>query len=98
MPLPNLKKNEKWEKEKKEDEEIEEKAHEIRPEESPGYILLQMGKEFTGRIIKIYTDDIYLFTATIGRKGEIKVGKSTDMGKALKNIMKKGGNLHAVEN
>ena len=31
----------------------------------------------------IYIDNEYLFTATVGKKGEIKVGKDSEIGKAL---------------
>ncbi|MEM7820647.1 MAG: PINc/VapC family ATPase [Candidatus Aenigmatarchaeota archaeon] len=51
--------------------------------ETGGYMVLYFSKKMSGKIANVYVDNEYLFTATIGRKGDIKVSKSADIGKAL---------------
>ncbi len=51
--------------------------------ETGAYIVLTFEKKLSGKNANIYVDNEYLFTATIGRKGQIKVSKSSDLGKAL---------------
>ena len=40
-------------------------------------------KKLIGKIASFYVDDEFLFSATIGKKSAIKVGKDSDVGKAL---------------
>lgn len=40
-------------------------------------------KKFTGKIASVYIEDDFLFSATIGKKGSIKVTKDSDIGKEL---------------
>jgi ATPase len=58
---------------------------EVRSEltESGSYMILRFAKRLAGKNANVYIDSEYLFTATVGRKGEIKVSKSSDLGKAL---------------
>ncbi|MEM7824331.1 MAG: PINc/VapC family ATPase [Candidatus Aenigmatarchaeota archaeon] len=51
--------------------------------ETGGYMVLYFSKKMSGKTANVYVDNEYLFTATIGRKGDIKVSKSADIGKAL---------------
>ncbi|MEM7820498.1 MAG: KH domain-containing protein, partial [Candidatus Aenigmatarchaeota archaeon] len=51
--------------------------------ETGGYMVLYFSKKMSGKTANVYIDNEYLFTATIGRKGDIKVSKSADIGKAL---------------
>lgn len=51
--------------------------------ESGAYMALYFSKKLSGRNANIYIDDEYLFTATVGRKGDIKVSKDSDLGRAL---------------
>jgi ATPase len=51
--------------------------------ETGAYIVLTFGKRFFGKNANIYINSEYLFTATIGRKGQIKVSKDSDLGKSL---------------
>jgi ATPase len=46
-------------------------------------IALFFNKHLSGKQASIYVEKEYLFTATIGRKGEIKVGKDSDIGRSL---------------
>ena len=46
-------------------------------------VALFFSKHASGKQASIYVEGEYLFTATIGRKGEIKVGKDSDIGRSL---------------
>lgn len=65
--------------------------------ETENYLLLKVDKRLSGKMVKVFADDIYLFTATIGRKGEIKVGKKTNIGYWLKEYLSAGKEIYAVE-
>ena len=51
--------------------------------ETGAYILLKFDKKHVGENANIYLDGEYLFTATIGRNGEIKISKSSDLGSEI---------------
>jgi ATPase len=51
--------------------------------ETGAYLVFSFDKKHAGKIANIYLDDEYLFSATIGRAGQIKVSKDSDIGKAL---------------
>ena len=51
--------------------------------ETGAYFVLNFGKKLHGKNANIHIDGEYLFTATVGRAGEIKVNKNSDIGKAL---------------
>ncbi|MBU3958051.1 MAG: hypothetical protein KKB25_03170, partial [Nanoarchaeota archaeon] len=40
-------------------------------------------EEVIGKNANIYIENEYLFTATVGRTGQIRVNKDSDLGKAL---------------
>ncbi|PWB55578.1 MAG: ATPase [Candidatus Methanoperedenaceae archaeon] len=46
-------------------------------EHSKKYVLLTV-KELSGATVDVYSGDEYLFTATVGRKGDVKIGKETE--------------------
>jgi ATPase len=64
---------------------VESLGNEIRTEvgETGAYVVMYFKKEFCGEKANVYISNEYLFTATIGRKGEIKVSKDSDIGRAL---------------
>ncbi len=51
--------------------------------ETGAYIVLNFDKRFAGKNANVYVEEEYLFTATIGREGNIKVSKGSDLGKSL---------------
>jgi len=55
--------------------------------ETGAYIVLDFDKRIAGKNANVYVDNEYLFTATIGRAGQIKVSKSSDIGKELIRAM-----------
>ena len=46
-------------------------------ERSKKYVLLTV-KELSGATVDVYSGEEYLFTATVGRKGDVKIGKETE--------------------
>ena len=44
---------------------------------------LEFDKEHIGQVASVYIDNEYLFSATVGKKGRIRVSKGSDLGKAL---------------
>jgi ATPase len=48
---------------------------------------LEFDKKSVGQVASVYVDNEYLFSATIGKKSQIRVSKESDLGKAL---------LHAI--
>jgi ATPase len=51
--------------------------------ETGAYIVLTFESKIAGKNANVYVDNEYLFSATIGRAGQIKVSKDSDIGKAL---------------
>jgi ATPase len=49
--------------------------------ETGAYISFMFNKKLSGKGANVYVDKEYLFTATIGRKGEIKLAKGSDLGR-----------------
>lgn len=46
-------------------------------ERSKKYVVLTV-KGLSGKIVDVYSGEDYLFTATVGRKGDVKIGKDID--------------------
>ncbi len=46
-------------------------------ERSKKFVILKVG-ELSGAMVDVFSGDEYLFTSTIGRKGDIKIGKDTE--------------------
>ncbi|MGC9516907.1 MAG: PINc/VapC family ATPase [Methanomicrobiales archaeon] len=61
----------------------------VNVEFSGNYVVLNFGKDYTGIPYDIIVDDEYLFTATVGKKGTIKIKKDIELAdiiiKAKKN-------------
>jgi ATPase len=51
--------------------------------ETGAYVVFSFDKKYAGKNANIYVEDEYLFSATIGRAGQIKVSKDSDIGKAM---------------
>ena len=52
-------------------------------QETGGYVVFAFKKKKAGKNANVYIDNEYLFSATIGRSGQIKVSKSSELGKSL---------------
>ena len=44
---------------------------------------ITFGKDLTGKVANVYIGDEYLFSATVGKKSQIRVSKKSDLGKSL---------------
>ncbi len=51
--------------------------------ETGAYVVLVFDKRNSGKNANVYIDNEYLFTATIGKSGQIRVSKSSDLGKKM---------------
>lgn len=60
------------------------------------YYVLKIGRNFMGKTLKIFADEHYLFTATVGRKGEIKVSKNTNIGEWIEKYLGEGSEVYAT--
>ncbi len=65
----------------------------VRVEEAKKHWILHI-EGFEGRRVSVYAGDEYLFTASVGRKGTIKVRKDRDAGKAIKQALMRGENIY----
>ncbi len=65
--------------------------------ETRNYITLRFGKSNAGKMVKVYANGEYLFTATVSKKGEIKISKSTELGEILMDVLYSGGEIYAEE-
>lgn len=51
--------------------------------ETGAYIVITFDGKIAGKNANIYVSDEYLFSATVGRSGQIKISKNSDLGKSL---------------
>lgn len=51
--------------------------------ETGAYVVFSFDKKYAGKNANIYVEDEYVFSATIGRAGQIKVSKDSDIGKVM---------------
>ncbi|MEE8168431.1 MAG: PINc/VapC family ATPase [Candidatus Hydrothermarchaeales archaeon] len=65
-------------------------------EETKRHLLLRIDKKFPGRMAKVYSDDAFIFAATIGRKGEIRIGKDTSLGRTVLDAINAEKEISAV--
>ncbi len=71
---------------------MEEKIPVVVEESKKHWILHVEGLE--GRRVSVYAGDEYLFTASVGRKGTIKVRKDREAGKIIKSALSKGESIY----
>ncbi|MBM4240153.1 MAG: PIN domain-containing protein [Euryarchaeota archaeon] len=67
--------------------EIEEKIS-VNAELAGNYVVLNFGKEAIGTPFDILVDDEYLFTATVGKKGTIKIKKDIELADIIIKALK----------
>ncbi len=66
----------------------------VKLEMSGNYVVLNFGKDVVGTPFDILVDDDYLFTATVGKKGTIKIKKDIELAKIIINAEK---NNHPIQ-
>jgi ATPase len=67
----------------------------IEAELSGNYVVLMFQKDMVGTPFDILVDDEYLFTATVGKKGTIKVKKDIELANILINALKNHISINA---
>jgi len=66
-----------------------EKTSEVDVELAGNYVVLNFGKEAVGIPFDIIVDDEYLFTATVGKKGTIKIKKDIELATIILDALKR---------
>ncbi len=51
--------------------------------ESGGYVVITLSKKYTNHTVDVCRGDDYLFSATVGKKAQIKVKKKSDIGRSV---------------
>jgi len=64
-------------------------------EMSGNYVVLNFGKDVVGTPFDILVDDDYLFTATVGKKGTIKIKKDIELAEIILNARKSNLSIQA---
>ena len=59
------------------------------------YVVLNFRKDFVGTPFDIMVEDEYLFTATVGKKGNIKIKKDIELATIIINAMKRNIPIYA---
>jgi ATPase len=63
---------------------------EVRVKEEKRFVILKTEDKISGKTVEAYVDGTYLFTATVGKRGEIKVGTRTKIGQDILNAIVSG--------
>lgn len=63
---------------------------ELFPETRKDHLVLPIGKKFVGSSFDILLEDKYLFTATVGKRGYVKLQKNLDLAEEIIDGMDKG--------
>ncbi|MEM7813546.1 MAG: PINc/VapC family ATPase [Candidatus Aenigmatarchaeota archaeon] len=58
--------------------------------ESGAYLVFELPKNLIGKMAHFYVDDRLIFSATIGKKGQVRVDKDSDIGRAVLSALIKG--------
>lgn len=73
------------------------KKYDVRIKETRNYLHLVVGEKATGKTMRIYAGSEELFTATIGRKGEIKIARGSSIAQAIVGAMAAQEPIYAVD-
>ncbi len=68
----------------------------VRVEETERHLLLKMDERFPGKMAKIYADGTFIFVATVGRNGEIKITKDTTLGNVVLKALEAEEEIYAM--
>lgn len=79
------------------DKQGEREKVEFSVREAGRYVTLLFEKRHVGDLLEIYANDNFLFSATVSRKGEIKVQRASETGQAVLEARFGGGTLYAIK-
>lgn len=71
-------------------------ALEVELQEAKDHLVLMLGAEHRGKNVEIHAGDAFLFRATVGVRGDIRIEKGSELGKQLRNLAKQGVPIRAV--
>ena len=77
------------------EDEIVYERFEVIPDIRKDHVVLPIGKRHIGRSFDILIEDDFLFTATVGKKGSVKLNKNLDMADEIMNAMKEDARIIA---
>lgn len=83
--------------EKRPAKKVPEERIEMEVAETENYLHLVIGQKFSGKMVRVYAGREQLFTATIGRKGEIKVAKASNIAKVIIGAMAAQEKIYAIK-
>ena len=72
-----------------------ENSFKVDTEISGNYVVLNFKKNVVGTPFDILVDEDYLFTATVGKKGNIKIKQDIELATIIINAMKKNIPIYA---
>ena len=61
-------------------------------EETARHIIIWLS-ECAGELVDVYVGGDLIFTATVGRRGDIKIAKSSEMAKQIQKRLKQGDKI-----
>ncbi len=76
--------------------EYPEVKYPVRVEEMEKHLILITEESTPGGMIKIYADRTFIFAATVGRKGEIRLSRDTDLGRIVLDALESGDEIYAM--
>lgn len=65
--------------------------------ETKKYFILVFSKLHAGKMVNVYSPRGYLLTGAVSRKGEIKMGRATELGEDVREALSSGEELYARE-
>ncbi|MCS7131352.1 MAG: KH domain-containing protein, partial [Hadesarchaea archaeon] len=80
----------------KEERAREQEALDVEVKVDEDHVVLMLGREHRGENVEIYAGDAFLFKATVGARGDIRIEKGSEFGKQLKSLAEQGVPIRAV--
>lgn len=85
----------KMQEEEMHEEELVYEKFEVIPDIRKDHVVLPIGKRHVGRSFDILIEDDFLFTATVGKKGSVKLNKNLDMAEDIMNAIREDARIIA---
>ena len=68
----------------------------VEVKEEGDHVVLVLGREHRGENVEIYAGDAFLFKATVGTRGDIRVERGSEFGRQLRSLVEQGVPIRAV--
>lgn len=68
----------------------------VEVKEEGGHVILMLGREHRGENVEIYAGDAFLFKATVGARGDIRIERGSEFGRQLRSLVAQGVPIRAV--